>query len=148
MDSIRHVALGCCVISTIAGMIRVFWPKNGFSTVINAVLVLYIITAGLQMIRGADWAGLTKELYRMSSAAESSAPDYTEYGRQLGLEMSAEGVREALENAGIDCVVQMRDGVCQVELVHSSDRTRAQGVLSAVCGQMPYEITAAGGDAP
>ena len=72
METIRHVALGCCVISTIAGMIRVFWPKNGFSTVINAVLVLYIVTAGLQMLRGADWKQLTAELYHMPAAAENT----------------------------------------------------------------------------
>ena len=72
MDSIRHVALGCCVISTIAGMIRVFWPKNSFSTVINAVLVLYIITAGLQMIRG---RGLGRSYKRI-------VPYVLGYGRQ------------------------------------------------------------------
>lgn len=84
METIRHVALGCCVISTIAGMIRVFWPKNGFSAVINAVLVLYIVTAGLQMLRGADWKQLTAELYHMPAAAEKNVPDYTEYSRRLG----------------------------------------------------------------
>lgn len=76
METIRHVALGCCVISTIAGMIRVFWPKNGFSAVINAVLVLYIVTAGLQMLRGADWKQLTAELYHMPAAAKKRAGLY------------------------------------------------------------------------
>ena len=52
MDAIRHVALGFCVISTIAGVIRIFWPENSFTSVINAILVLYIITAGLQLLRG------------------------------------------------------------------------------------------------
>ena len=46
MESFRHLALGCCVLSALAGMLRLFWPDNGFKSVINAVLVLYILTAG------------------------------------------------------------------------------------------------------
>lgn len=147
METIRHVALGCCVISTIAGMIRVFWPKNGFSTVINAVLVLYIVTAGLQMLRGTDWKQLTAELYHMPAAAEKTVPDYTEYSRRLGREVSEAAVREALQNAGIDCVVQLADSGFQVELVHAGDRARVQAVLAAICGQTPYKIIT-GGEAP
>lgn len=144
METIRHVALGCCVISTIAGMIRVFWPKNGFSAVINAVLVLYIVTAGLQMLRGADWKQLTAELYHMPAAAEKTVPDYTEYSRRLGREVSEAAVREALQNAGIDCVVQLADSGFQVELVHAGDRARVQAVLAAICGQTPYKIITEG----
>ena len=147
METIRHVALGCCVISTIAGMIRVFWPKNGFSAVINAVLVLYIVTAGLQMLRGADWKQLTAELYHMPAAEEKNVPDYTEYSRRLGREVSEAAVREALQNAGIDCVVQLADSGFQVELVHAGDRARVQAVLAAICGQTPYKIIT-GGEAP
>lgn len=147
METIRHVALGCCVISTIAGMIRVFWPKNGFSAVINAVLVLYIVTAGLQMLRGADWKQLTAELYHMPAAEEKTVPDYTEYSRRLGREVSEAAVREALQNAGIDCVVQLADSGFQVELVHAGDRARVQAVLAAICGQTPYKIIT-GGEAP
>lgn len=62
MTSLRHLALGCCVISALAGMLRLFWPENSFKTVINAVLVLYILTAGVQMVRGIDWHGLADEL--------------------------------------------------------------------------------------
>ena len=147
METIRHVALGCCVISTIAGMIRVFWPKNGFSAVINAVLVLYIVTAGLQMLRGADWKQLTAELYHMPAAAEKTVPDYTEYSRRLGRKVSEAAVREALQNAGIDCVVLLADSGFQVELVHAGDRARVQAVLAAICGQTPYKIIT-GGEAP
>lgn len=147
METIRHVTLGCCVISTIAGMIRVFWPKNGFSAVINAVLVLYIVTAGLQMLRGADWKQLTAELYHMPAAAEKTVPDYTEYSRRLGREVSEAAVREALQNAGIDCVVQLADSGFQVELVHAGDRARVQAVLAVICGQTPYKIIT-GGEAP
>ena len=44
MTSLRHIALGCCVLSALAGILRLFWPENGFKSVINAVLVLYILT--------------------------------------------------------------------------------------------------------
>ena len=54
MESFRHLALGCCVLSALAGMLRLFWPDNGFKSVINAVLVLYILTAGIQMLGGIE----------------------------------------------------------------------------------------------
>ena len=46
MTSLRHIALGCCVLSALAGMLRLFWPENGFKSVINAALVLYIFNSG------------------------------------------------------------------------------------------------------
>ena len=49
MTSLRHIALGCCVLSALAGILRLFWPENGFKSVINAVLVLYILTVGVQL---------------------------------------------------------------------------------------------------
>ena len=74
MTSLRHLALGCCVISALAGMLRLFWPENSFKTVINAVLVLYILTAGMQMVRGIDWHGLADELRNLP--AGGSTADY------------------------------------------------------------------------
>ena len=50
MTSLRHIALGCCVLSALAGILRLFWPENGFKSVINAVLVLYILTVGVQLV--------------------------------------------------------------------------------------------------
>lgn len=145
METIRHVALGCCVISTVAGMVRVFWPENGFTAVINAVLSLYIVTAGLQMLRGADWHALTAELYRLTPAGEQTTEQYSEYGRELGLSVSADAVRQVLAQAGIEASVQIEDGTCHVNLVRSSDQERAQAVLAASCGELPYEIVAGGG---
>lgn len=145
METIRHVALGCCVISTVAGMVRVFWPENGFTAVINAVLALYIVTAGLQMLRGADWHALAAELYRLTPAGEQTTEQYSEYGRELGLSVSADAVRQVLAQAGIEASVQIEDGACHVNLVHSSDQERAQAVLAASCGELPYEIVAGGG---
>ena len=69
------------------------------------------------------------------------------YSRRLGREVSEAAVREALQNAGIDCVVQLADSGFQVELVHAGDRARVQAVLAAICGQTPYKIIT-GGEAP
>ena len=50
------------MLSALAGILRLFWPENGFKSVINAVLVLYILTVGVQMVHGLDWDGLVREL--------------------------------------------------------------------------------------
>lgn len=144
MDALRHMALGCCVISTVAGMIRVFWPENSFAPVINAVLALYIITAGLQMIRGTNWQNLATEVYRLSSGAGQTTEDFSDYSRELGLSASAEAIRNVLQQAGIQAVVQLRNETCQVTLLYASDRSQAQTILETSCGTLPYEIIAGG----
>lgn len=146
MEAIRHMALGCCVISTLAGMIRVFWPENTFAPVINAVLALYIITAGLQMLRTTDWQGLTAQLYSLSAATAQQA-DYADYGAAVAQETSAEAVRSVLQQAGVEAAVTLQDGLCRVELVHSSDADRARALLASACGDLPWEIIG-GGEAP
>ena len=59
MTSLRHIALGCCVLSALAGILRLFWPENGLKSVINAVLVLYILTVGVQLVHGLDSVSYT-----------------------------------------------------------------------------------------
>lgn len=146
METIRHMALGCCVIATVAGVIRVFWPENGFAPVINAVLALYIITAGLQMLHATDWQGLTQQLYRLADT-KAPAEDYGAYGQQIAREASAQAVGTVLRQSGIQAVVTLQDGVCRVELTRSSDQARASALLDASCGEMDWEI-AAGGEEP
>lgn len=147
METIRHVALGCCVISTVAGMVRVFWPDNSFAPVINAVLALYIITAALQMIRGTDWKMLAAEMYRLTAVEQQTTESYEAYGKQLGLETSTEAVRAILAQAGIDAVVELQADTCRITLLHAEDRVRAESILAASCGTLPYELVL-GGDAP
>ena len=147
MEAVRHIALGCCVLSTVAGMVRIFWPENGFAPVINAVLVLYIISAGLQMIRGTDWKRLTKELYAFSSSTTASQAEYAEYGRSVGLSASVEAVQRILSDARIESVATLEGNTCCVQLVHESDRTRAEAILESSGGQLPYKIVS-GGDVP
>lgn len=147
MEAVRHMALGCCVISTVAGMIHIFWPENNFAPVINAVLALYIITAALQMVRGTDWQSLVTELYALTEEKSQGTISYEAYGRQLGQEASAQAIRTVLSQAEIDATVQIRDDICQVTLLHPKDRARAETILKTSCGALSYQIMA-GGDAP
>ena len=77
-------------------MIRIFWPENSLAPVINAVLALYIITAALQLVRGADWQSLAAELYALTAAETEMSDSYEEYGEQLGQEASAQAIRTVL----------------------------------------------------
>lgn len=74
MESFRHLALGCCVLSALAGMLRLFWPDNGFKSVINAVLVLYILTAGIQMLGGIDWDSIVLTLRSLPARGRTAPP--------------------------------------------------------------------------
>ena len=90
MESFRHLALGCCVLSALAGMLRLFWPDNGFKSVINAVLVLYILTAGIQMLGGIDWDSIVLTLRSLPAGQNRPSADFSAYSRELGLTASVE----------------------------------------------------------
>ena len=62
MDTLCHAALVCCILSALAGLVRTFWPQNGFKPVINAVLTLYIITSVLHAASGMNWQGFAPSL--------------------------------------------------------------------------------------
>ena len=84
MDTLCHAALVCCILSALAGLVRTFWPQNGFKPVINAVLTLYIITSVLHAVSGLNWQNFAAQLQNFAS---QSAPgeDYTAYGaEQIG----------------------------------------------------------------
>ena len=59
------------MLSALAGILRLFWPENGFKSVINAVLVLYILTVGVQLVHGLDWDGLVRELRSLPDGQDS-----------------------------------------------------------------------------
>jgi len=88
MTLLRQVALSCCIVSTLAGIIRIFWPENSFKKVINTVLVLYIITAALQLPRQADWQGIAAEIKSWLITAE--VPDYSRYMEEFLMEESGQ----------------------------------------------------------
>ena len=82
MQTLRHMALGICLLCAAAGMIRIFWPDNQFKPVINTVLVLYIITSVLQMRGVGTWR--VPELNWQDPNSDNT--DYREYAAQLAQE--------------------------------------------------------------
>ena len=128
-------------------MARIFWPENGFKPVINAVLALYIITAAVQIIRVADWAGIAAELAPTSDSSSVSDSEVGAYRRTLTDEAAAQALRDVLAASGIEAAIARTDTGWQVTLVHAADGQKAEALLAANCGTIPYEITA-GGTAP
>lgn len=145
MTTLRHLALGCCVLSTLAGMLRLFWPENGFKPVINAVLALYIITAGVQIARGVDWGGILAELRALPADGGAGETDYSAYQQDVALLASAEAVREVLRTAGIDAAVSLEDGVYVVTPVDVRDKDAITSLLAVNAGALPWRFA---GDAP
>lgn len=139
MDSLRHAALGCCVLCAFAGMLRVFWPENGMKSVINLVLTLYIITSVVQCAAGFDWAGLSAEL-RGWTRQQAEIRDYTDFGL-------VRTVQTGLEQAGICATVTMKNGVCHVLVTYPRDAEAARTLLPELCGEVPFDVKT-GGDAP
>ena len=111
MDTLCHAALVCCILSALAGLVRTFWPQNGFKPVINAVLTLYIITSVLHAVSGMNWQGFAAQLQNFAS---QSAPgeDYTAYGAELAMQESAAALQKLLRQSGIESVVQPQAGMC------------------------------------
>lgn len=140
MESFRHLALGCCVLSALAGMLRLFWPDNGFKSVINAVLVLYILTAGIRMLGGIDWNSIVLTLRSLPAGQSRFSADFSAYSRELGLTASVEAVREVLRSAGIRAAVSWQDGRCVITPVDIRDRTTIETLLAVNAGDLPWCI--------
>ena len=100
MDTLCHAALVCCILSALAGLVRTFWPQNGFKPVINAVLTLYIITSVLHAVSGLNWQNFDAQLQNFAS---QSAPgeDYTAYGAELAMQESAAALQKLLRQSGM-----------------------------------------------
>ena len=98
MDTLCHAALVCCILSALAGLVRTFWPQNGFKPVINAVLTLYIITSVLHAVSGLNWQNFDAQLQNFAS---QSAPgeDYTAYGAELAMQESAAALQKLLRQS-------------------------------------------------
>ena len=111
MDTLCHAALVCCILSSLAGLVRTFWPQNGFKPVINAVLTLYIITSVLHAVSGLNWQNFAAQLQNFAS---QSAPgeDYTAYGAELAMQESAAALQKLLRQSGIESVVQPQACMC------------------------------------
>ena len=131
MTSLRHIALGCCVLSALAGILRLFWPENGFKSVINAVLVLYILTVGVQLVQ-----------LRSLPDGQGTA-DYSDYSRELALAASVDAVREVLRNAGINAAVSWQNGVCVITPVDPRDKSAIEALLAVNAGELPWRFAEA-----
>ena len=141
MTSLRHIALGCCVLSALAGILRLFWPENGFKSVINAVLVLYILTVGVQLVHGLDWDGLVQEL--RSLPVEQETDDYSVFFWEFELDDSVEAVREVLRNAGINAAGSWQNGVCVITPVDPRDKPAIEALLAVNAGELPWRFAEA-----
>lgn len=139
MDTLCHAALVCCILSALAGLVRTFWPQNGFKPVINAVLTLYIITSVLHAVSGLNWQNLDAQLQNFAS---QSAPgeDYTAYGAELAMQESAAALQKLLRQSGIESVVQPQAGGVHVRLVYPADREQAENLLQNFAGDLPYTL--------
>ena len=139
MDTLCHAALVCCILSALAGLVRTFWPQNGFKPVINAVLTLYIITSVLQAASGMNWQGFAAQLQNFAS---QSAPgeDYTAYGAELAMQESAAALQKLLRQSGSESVVQPQAGGVHVRLVYPADREQAETLLQNFAGNLPYTL--------
>ena len=123
------------MLSALAGMLRLFWPDNGFKSVINAVLVLYILTAGIQMLGGIDWDSIVLTLRSLPAGQSRPSADFSAYSRELGLTASVEAVREVLQGAGIRAAVS-----CVITPVDIRDRTAIETLLAVNAGALPWCI--------
>ena len=149
MDTLCHAALVCCILSALAGLVRTFWPQNGFKPVINAVLTLYIITSVLHAVSGLNWQNFDAQLQNFAS---QSAPgeDYTAYGAELAMQESAAALQKLLRQSGIESVVQPQAGVHAIlqlrqrlssdRLVYPADREQAEILLQNFAGDLPYTL--------
>lgn len=111
MDTLCHAALVCCILSALAGLVRTFWPQNGFKPVINAVLTLYIITSVLHAVSGLNWQNFDAQLQNFAS---QSAPgeDYTAYGAELAMQESAAALQKLLRKAASNPLCSRRRAAC------------------------------------
>ena len=126
------------MLSALAGILRLFWPENGFKSVINAVLVLYILTVGVQLVHGLDWDGLVRELRSLPDGQDTA--DYSDYSRELALAASVDAVREVLRNAGINAAVSWQNGVCVITPVDPRDKPAIEALLAVNAGELPWRL--------
>lgn len=143
MTALRHAALGCCILTAFAGMVRVFWPDNGMKPVINAVLVLYIVASVVRTGTEIDWQGLTGEL-RSWTQYQTTSADYSEYLQQAADRSSGQALQTILEEAGIRASVQIRGTVCIVRLEDAEDETEARKLLTQNGGVLEFQILTGG----
>lgn len=151
MTAVRHFALGCCLVCSAAGMVRIFWPENGFKPVINTVLMLYIVASAVSLARQTDWQALTRGLrgWARTVPEASAQAELSDYAAALGRAEAATALQRQLLESGVTARVRISEELCLVELQSAADLPAAELVVAAACGTLAYRIAVPqGGDAP
>ncbi len=139
LAALRHFALGCCLLCSLAGMVRIFWPENSFKPVINSVLLLYIVASVLRIAHASDWNGFAVEIRNWSMPAVDPQ-EYTGYTETLGIEASAQAIGLLLRQNGIRASVVLEDGVCHIRLADPEDSPAAHALLDEYSGTLPFVL--------
>ncbi len=142
MASLRNLALGYCILCASAGVIRVFWPQNSFTPVINTVLLLYIVTSALGLLQSADRADWKSGLLpRLSAGTQAMAtPDTAAYASALAEESTLQGIVSMLACHGIRAAAVLQNGVCLVTVSGEDARQTADALLRQNAGTLPYLV--------
>lgn len=144
MQTLRHMALGICLLCAAAGMIRIFWPDNQFKPVINTVLLLYILTSVLQAGTGTDWGAVADGISDFSSPQVSPA-DITAYQEQLGRDVSVQALEDLFLQKGIGAGFEWENETLHIKLREETDLSAAQELLKENSGTLAYVLETEGG---
>lgn len=140
MDTLCHAALVCCILSALAGLVRTFWPQNGFKPVINAVLTLYIITSVLHAVSGLNWQNFDAQLQNFASPERPRRGLYRLRRRACHAGIRRSTAKAFARQSGIESVVQPQAGGVHVRLVYPADREQAETLLQNFAGDLPYTL--------
>ena len=86
----------------------------------------------------------TRTVFLDDDSSSVSDSEVGAYRRTLTDEAAAQALRDVLAASGIEAAIARTDTGWQVTLVHAADGQKAEALLAANCGTIPYEITAEG----
>ena len=147
MQTVRHLALGVCILCAGAGMIRIFWPETTFKPVINAVLLLYIIAAALPVGLAADWQGFAARLQaeQVPQQSTETGEEYRVYQDLLARQASVQAMENVFVRAGIEAQITLQGEVCVIELAQEQDLPAARQLVEENGGTLECRVLVKGG---
>ncbi len=147
MQTVRHLALGVCILCAGAGMIRIFWPETTFKPVINAVLLLYIIAAALPVGLAADWPGFAARLQaeQVPQQSTETGEEYRVYQDLLARQASVQAMETVFARAGIEAQIALQGEVCVIELAQEQDLPAARQLVEENGGTLEFRVLVKGG---
>ena len=146
MQTVRHLALGVCILCAGAGMIRIFWPETTFKPVINTVL-LYIIAAALPVGLAADWQGFAARLQaeQVPQQSTETGEEYRAYQDLLARQASVQAMETVFARAGIEAQIALQGEVCVIELAQEQDLPAARQLVEENGGTLECRVLVKGG---